>query len=96
MVQGSGKLKSSASSGGRAKAPVKRGTRVIPPKKQGAVQTKTRVAKYSQSQNGKMEHKLASLAGNAGAKLKILKQEAVKGDKDRAAELAKPEVKRKK
>lgn len=96
MVQGGGKLSKSAGAGGRAKALPKRGSRVIPPKKAIAIGDASRIKKYSQSQNGKMEHKLASLAGNAGAKLKILKQESAIGDKERASELAKVEKKRKK
>lgn len=96
MAQGSTKLSKSSSTGGRAKALPKRGSRVIPPKRAQAIGDASRIKKYSQSQNGKMESKLASLAGNAGAKLKILKQESAVGDKDRAVELAKVEKKRKK
>lgn len=96
MAQGSTKLSKASGTGGRVKAIPKRGSRVIPPKKAQAIGDKTRIKKYSQSQNGKMESKLASLAGNAGAKLKILKQESAVGDKERAAELAKVEKKRKK
>ena len=97
MAQGTVKLsKNKSTSGGRAKAQPKRGTRVIAPKKAHAIGDASRIKKYSQSQNGKMESKLASLAGNAGAKLKILKQESTIGDKERAAELAKNEKKRRK
>lgn len=96
MAQGSGKLSKTTSAGGRSKTLPKRGSRVIPPKKAQAIGDASRIKKYSQSQNGKMESKLASLAGNAGAKLKILKQESATGDKERAIELAKVEKKRKK
>ena len=96
MAQGTNKLSRPSSAGGRAKVQPKRGSRLIAPKKAQAIGDATRIKKYSQSQNGKMESKLASLAGNAGAKLKILKQESAVGDKERAAELAKVEKKRKK
>lgn len=96
MAQGNGKVSRPASAGGRSKALPKRGSRVIAPKKAHAIGDAARIKKYSQSQNGKMESKLASLAGNAGAKLKILKQESAVGDKERASELAKVEKKRKK
>lgn len=96
MAQGTAKLGRPSGSGGRAKVLPKRGTRAIPPRKAQAIGDASRIKKHSQSQNGKMESKLASLAGNAGAKLKILKQESATGDKERAAELAKTEKKRKK
>lgn len=96
MAQGNAKLSKPKGTGGRQKAAPKRGTRIIPPKKAQAVGDASRIKKYSQSQNGKMESKLASLAGNSGAKLKILKQESTQGDKERAVELAKVEKKRKK
>lgn len=98
MAQGNIKLAKPSGSGGRANAKAKppRGTRVIAPRRALPIKTAQRIEKHSQSQNGKMESKLAALAGNAGAKLKILKQESAKGAQERASELAKVEKKRKK
>lgn len=94
MAQGNNKLSKARASGGRAKPVPKRGTRLVAPRRAQAIGDVSRVKKYSQSSNGKMETKLASLAGSAGAKLKILRQETTQGDKERAADRVKMDKKR--
>ena len=91
MAQGAIKMKKSAgggssSSGGPALP--KRGARVAAPKKARAVQDAMRVKKHSQSSNPQVERRLASMAGSAGAKLRILEKEARTGKKEREEEMA--------
>ncbi|BFZ55418.1 hypothetical protein PYCC9005_002459 [Savitreella phatthalungensis] len=96
MAQGGVRLKKSttAAASKTAVSQVKRGSRVAAPKKARAVQDATRVKKHSKSSNTAIERRLAAMAGNAGAKLRILAKEETDGKIERDSEIKKNDKKK--